>query len=193
MMSSLAEEMAAAKTTLEKMKDEEETNENEDSLESSNQMLELFNDVQQKMATLMANSQNYGKLKVLNLLILEYLRIVLFQYEESLSQKLDILMLYSESLVRARESVLREISQMNETLQQDDLMTINSRSRNKDNKTSSSSDTVPSTKKEMRKEKLERKLSIRQKSLLEQTNSMSFTDQVVAEVPVQKKSKVTFR
>ena len=191
MMSSLAEEMAAAKTTLEKMKDE--TNESEDSLESSNQMLELFNDVQQKMATLMANSQNYGKLKVLNLLILEYLRIVLFQYEESLSQKLDILMLYSESLVRARESVLREISQMNETLQQDDLMTINSRSRNKDNKTSSVSDALPATKKEMRKEKLERKLSIRQKSLLEQTNSMSFTDQVVAEVPVQKKSKVTFR
>ena len=73
MMSSLAEEMAAAKTTLEKMKDEEETNESEDSLESSNQMLELFNDVQQKMATLMANSQNYGKLKVLNLLILESL------------------------------------------------------------------------------------------------------------------------
>ena len=109
-----------------------------------------------------------------------------------MSQKLDILMLYSESLVRARESVMREISQMNETLQQDDLMTINSRSRNKD-KTSSVSDTVPSTRKEMRKEKLERKLSIRQKSLLEQTNSMSFTDQVVAEVPVQKKSKVTFR
>ena len=73
MMSSLAEEMAAAKTTLEKMKDEEETNESEDSLESTNQMLELFNDVQQKMATLMANSQNYGKLKVLNLLILESL------------------------------------------------------------------------------------------------------------------------
>ena len=73
MMSSLAEEMAAAKTTLEKMKDEEETNENEDSLESTNQMLELFNDVQQKMATLMTNSQNYGKLKVLNLCILESL------------------------------------------------------------------------------------------------------------------------
>ena len=71
MMSSLAEEMAAAKTTLEKMKDE--TNESEDSLESTNQMLELFNDVQQKMATLMANSQNYGKLKVLNLLVLESL------------------------------------------------------------------------------------------------------------------------
>ena len=59
MMSSLAEEMAAAKTTIEKMKEEQEEEE-----ESNNEISELFDDIQQHLATLISNSQNYGKLRV---------------------------------------------------------------------------------------------------------------------------------
>ena len=59
MMSSLAEEMAAAKTTIEKMKEEQAEQE-----DSNNEISELFDDIQQKLATLISNSQNYGKLRV---------------------------------------------------------------------------------------------------------------------------------
>ena len=38
-----------------------------------------------------------------------------------MSHKLDILLLYADSLVRERESVLRDIKQMNENLKNDDV------------------------------------------------------------------------
>ena len=63
LMSSLAEEMAAAKTTIEKMKEEQKDKE-----ESNNEISELFDDIQQKLATLISNSQNYGKLRVRKLI-----------------------------------------------------------------------------------------------------------------------------
>ena len=59
LMSSLAEEMAAAKTTIEKMKEEQVDKE-----DSNTEISDLFDDIQQKLATLISNSQNYGKLRV---------------------------------------------------------------------------------------------------------------------------------
>ena len=44
------------------------------------------------------------------------------KYEENLSHKLDILLLYADSLVRERESVIRDIKQMNENLKNDDVI-----------------------------------------------------------------------
>ena len=43
------------------------------------------------------------------------------KYEENLSHKLDILILYADSLVRERESVIRDIKQMSENLKNDDV------------------------------------------------------------------------
>ena len=44
-----------------------------------------------------------------------------FKYEESVSQKMDILTLYSESLIRANEETLREIKEINELLKNNDI------------------------------------------------------------------------
>ena len=46
------------------------------------------------------------------------------KYEENLSHKLDILLLYADSLVRERESVIRDIKQMNENLKNDDVFSL---------------------------------------------------------------------
>ena len=46
------------------------------------------------------------------------------KYEENLSHKLDILILYADSLVRERESVIRDIKQMSENLKNDDVFPL---------------------------------------------------------------------
>ena len=108
-----------------------------------------------------------------------------------MSQKLDILMLYSESLVRAKESVVREIGEINETLQSDDELALRTLARKQASEERDSvTEMMPLPAKEIRK--LERKISIRSKSFLERTTSMSSTD--TPDCQVQKKtSKVTFR
>lgn len=89
MISNLAEEMAAAKTTLEQLGDDLEDSE---MTETCEKMSDLFLTVQQQLGDLITNSQHFGKLK----------------YEESVSQKMDILTLYSESLIRANENTPRD-------------------------------------------------------------------------------------
>ena len=98
-------------------------------------------------------------------------------------------MLYSESLVRAKESVVREIGEINETLQSDDDLALRTLARKQ---ASEERDSVKEILQAKEIRKLERKISIRSKSFLERTNSLSLNDS--NESQVQKKtSKVTFR
>ena len=99
-------------------------------------------------------------------------------------------MLYSEGLVRAKESVVREIGEINDTLQNDDELALRTLARKQASEERDSvTEVLPA--KEMRQ--LERKMSIRSKSFLDRTNSLSFNEPN-NEAQVQKKtSKVTFR
>jgi len=102
MISNLAEEMTAAKTTLHELGEDLEDSE---MTETCEKMSDLFRTVEQQLGSLITNSQHFGKLK----------------YEESVSQKMDILTLYSESLIRANEETLREIKEINELLKNNDI------------------------------------------------------------------------
>merc|ERR1711892_404143 len=96
-LSSLAEEITAAKVTVKSL--------GHDQPVAAEEITDRFDAIQDKMAKLITNSQDYGKLK----------------YEENLSKQLDMLQIYAESLVRGREAIIREIKEINNNINDDKI------------------------------------------------------------------------
>merc|ERR1712110_180210 len=97
-MSSLAEDITAAKAAIHSIA--------HDLPPVAEQMAAKLGNIQDKLARLISSSQDYGKLK----------------YEENLSKQLEILMIYSEGLIRARETIAREIKEINENMDDDTIV-----------------------------------------------------------------------
>ena len=112
-MSSLAEEITGAKAAIHSIAHEMPL--------AAEEMSIKVDHIQENLARLISTSQDYGKLKVSLMLYLDHL-LLSIQFEESLSKQLEILMIYSEGLVRARESIAREIKEINENLDDDTIV-----------------------------------------------------------------------
>ena len=96
-LSSLAEEITAAKVTVKTLEHDQPV--------AAEDITDKFEALQEKLAKLISNSQDYGKLK----------------YEENLSKQLDMLQIYADSLVRGREAICREIKEINNNINDDKI------------------------------------------------------------------------
>jgi len=96
-LSSLAEEITAAKVTVKSL--------GHDQPVAADDITDKFDALQEKLAKLITNSQDYGKLK----------------YEENLSKQLDMLQIYADSLVRGREAICSEIKEINNNINDDKI------------------------------------------------------------------------
>ena len=96
-LSSLAEEKTAAKVTVKSLEHKQPR--------AAENITDNFDTIQEKMAKVITNLQDYGKLK----------------YEENLFKQLDMLQIYAESLVRGREAISREIREINENINDDKI------------------------------------------------------------------------
>lgn len=149
-MSSLAEEITGAKAAIHSIA--------HDMPLAVEEMSVKVDDIQEKLAKLISSSQDYGKLKVR--LRLNYMIIIhSIQFEESLSKQLEILMIYSEGLVRARESIAREIKEINENLD-DDTIVMALAKRQEESFTNDMSDTPVSEDTSEKSETMMKRLSV---------------------------------
>ena len=179
-MSSLAEEITGAKAAIHSIAHEMPL--------AAEEMSVKVDHIQENLARLISTSQDYGKLKVSLVLHVDHL-LLSIQFEESLSKQLEILMIYSEGLVRARESIAREIKEINENLDDDDTLVMAIAKRQEERLTKDLSDNPEAEDSAEKSETVMKRLS---SSLLSRRESGQVSGISQEKAPGPRSRRVTF-